>query len=676
MTGIEMQKRKQAQILIVDDTQANLMLLNEMLTNHGYRVRPASNGRLALRSVAASPPDLILLDVRMPDMDGYEVCRRLKSDEISRGIPVIFISALDSVADKVRGFEVGGIDYIIKPFQEAEVLARVETHLSLRFLQKELELQNIQLHKEISARMRFEDELKRHQESLEERIAERTRELNKLSQAVEQSPVSIIITDTNGIVEFVNSKFIQLSGFTFDEAFGTTPSILKPETTSPEVHTTIWSTITSGNVWEGEFLNTKKNGETYSERATISPIRDKEGVISHYLAIQEDITERKLLEQQLLQSQKMESIGRLAGGVAHDFNNMLGVIQGCTQLALRKVPEGDKLWTFLNQISEATRRSIEITRQLLAFSRKQIVSPKPLDINAHIIETQATLGRLVGEDIVVTFNLAEDIGTIKMDPSQLDQILMNLAANARDAMTNGGYLTLETANISIDETYSRYHPESSPGEYVRLTVSDNGPGIDRQTLAHIFEPFFTTKGAGKGTGLGLSTVYGILRQNGGFVNVYSEPGHGTTFQLYFPRFSGTITIESKISEDVASESGTVLLVEDDKMMRDMAIQLMEQIGYTVIQAKSPREAIATCKSEDTHIDIILTDVVMPELNGKEMIDIIKSLRPGIKVLFMSGYTPDFVAQHGVVNEGTHFIQKPFTMKTLSDKIKKVLLATP
>ncbi|HJV35330.1 PAS domain S-box protein [Geomonas sp.] len=496
--------------------------------------------------------------------------------------------------------------------------------------------------------------------------------LSKLSLAVEQSPVTIVITDTRGLIEFVNPKFEQLTGYGRREVIGKTLAFLKSEHNPPEMYRKLWETLKSGNIWEGEFVNRKKNGELFSERATISPIKNREGVITHYLAIKEDITERKQLEAQLLQSQKMESVGRLAGGVAHDFNNMLSVIIGCAQLAMLKVTEGDQLWQFLNQISRAAERSSEITRQLLAFSRKELISLKKVNLNAKVVETQNTLGRLIGEDINLTFKPAPGLWAIEADPSQLDQILVNLAVNARDAMPGGGQLAIETANVHIDHTYCKYHLDARPGDYVQLTVSDSGTGMDRDTLAHIFEPFFTTKGVGKGTGLGLATVYGIVRQNNGFVTVYSEPGHGTSFRIHFPKSQGEVEAEELAPETTMSGSGNVLLVEDDPLVREMASQMLAEIGYTVIQTRSPEDAIEICRKGESRIDLVLTDVVMPGMNGKEMVDEILTFSPGMKVLFMSGYTSDLVAQRGVMDEGRHFIQKPFDLHSLNEKIKEAL----
>lgn len=496
--------------------------------------------------------------------------------------------------------------------------------------------------------------------------------LSKLSLAVEQSPVTIVITDTRGLIEFVNPKFEQLTGYSRHEVLGKTLAFLKSDYNTPDMYRKLWETLQEGRIWEGEFVNRKKNGELFSERATISPIKNRNGVVTHYLAIKEDITERKKLEAQLLQSQKMESVGRLAGGVAHDFNNMLSVIIGCAQLAMLKVEEGDQLWQYLNQISRAAERSSDITRQLLAFSRKELVSLKKVNLNVKIVETQNTLGRLIGEDIDLTFRPAASLWTIEADPSQLDQILVNLAVNARDAMPSGGQLAIETANVHIDPTYCKYHLDAKPGDYVQLMVSDSGIGMDRDTLAHIFEPFFTTKGLGKGTGLGLATVYGIIRQNNGFVTVYSEPGHGTSFRIHFPRAQGEVDADQQAAETTMSGSGNVLLVEDDALVREMASQMLAEIGYTVIQARSPEDAIEICRKGEVRIDLVLTDVVMPGMNGKEMVDEILTRAPDMKVLFMSGYTSDLVAQRGVVDEGRHFIQKPFDLRSLNEKIRETL----
>ena len=315
-------------------------------------------------------------------------------------------------------------------------------------------------------------------------------------------------------------------------------------------------------------------------------------------------------------------------------------------------------------------RSSEITRQLLAFSRKEVISPKPVNLNLQILESQKMLVRLISEDIKLSFRPAANLWTVMIDPSQVDQILMNLSVNAGDAMPEGGSLTIETANVRLNGDDSHIHPKAGPGDYVQLTVSDTGLGMDRETRMHIFEPFFTTKGVGQGTGLGLATVYGIVTQNNGFISVYSEPGKGSVFKLYLPRLMQEPVAEDKPAP-LAAVSATILLVEDEEMLLLMATRLLEELGYTVIQAESPQDAIGVCQKNQS-IDLILTDVVMPGMNGREMAQRIKAIRPDMKVLFMSGYTADIVAQRGIVDEGMHYIQKPLEMRKLNERIRQVL----
>lgn len=384
-----------------------------------------------------------------------------------------------------------------------------------------------------------------------------------------------------------------------------------------------------------------------------------------------DISERKRLEEQLLQSQKMESIGRLAGGVAHDFNNMLTVILGYAELSKRALPEDNIIRQNLHGICKAAERSRDITRQLLVFSRKEIIAPKPVDLNKHIIDSLNNLGRLIGEDIKLSFHPSADLWVVMIDPSQVEQILMNLSGNAMDAMPAGGNLLIETVNISISD-YCHKNFAAEPGDYVQLTISDTGHGMDRETLEHIFEPFFTTKGVGKGTGLGLATVYGIVTQNKGFINVYSEPEHGTAFKIYFPRVMDVPALVQISEVPAYSDSGTILLVEDEESVRHMTADMLEFMGYSVLQAETPLTALSICENMEQEIDLLLTDVIMPDMSGKEVYERIEMIRPGIKALFMSGYTADIIMRKSVLEEHMHFIQKPFDMDVLNAKIKSAL----
>jgi len=399
-------------------------------------------------------------------------------------------------------------------------------------------------------------------------------------------------------------------------------------------------------------------------------------VLSSYV----DITERKRaeeekvkLEAQLLQAQKMESVGRMAGGVAHDFNNMLSVILGYTELMKPYVSGDTPAVKYLEEIEAAGLHSRDITRQLLAFSRRQIIAPKPVNLNDLIASTQQTLARLIGEDIDLCFYPDQDLWKTKIDPSQIDQILVNLAVNSRDAMPDGGKLTIETANVSLDEAYCLEHLEFTPGQYVLLEVSDSGMGMGKEAISHIFEPFFTTKTQGKGTGLGLATVYGIVKQNNGQIQFYSEPEQGTTFKIYLPRFMGEDETTEKSQETpIAFGVGTVLLVEDDDMVRKMTTAMLKKIGYTVLVAKAPSVALSLVAENDTPIDLLITDVVMPEMNGPALREKIRTIRPNIQALFMSGYTSNIIVHRGVLEEGVHFIQKPFTLKDLAEKVRHAI----
>jgi len=393
-----------------------------------------------------------------------------------------------------------------------------------------------------------------------------------------------------------------------------------------------------------------------------------------------DITERKQLEgqteklhEQLAQSQKMESVGRLAGGVAHDFNNMLGVIMGYSEMALMTVEEDQPVHKALQGIQEAGKRSAGLTKQLLAFARKQTVSPKVLDLNVTVESTLEMLKRLIGEDIDLEWRPGNGLDSIKMDPSQIDQILVNLCVNARDAIKDTGKVTIETSNKLISEKELAFHPRFIPGDYVLFAISDNGCGMDHETLLHLFEPFFTTKKIGEGTGLGLATTYGVVKQNKGFVLVDSEIGKGTTFKIYLPCYQAKYinTIESSTVKSIEVGHETILLVEDEPMILEMTMQMLEQLGYNILPASTPGEAICLAEEHVGGIDLLMTDVVMPEMNCRDLAKNILSLYPNLNRLFMSGYTADVIAHHGVLDEGVHFIQKPFTLNGLSSKVREV-----
>jgi PAS domain S-box-containing protein len=503
------------------------------------------------------------------------------------------------------------------------------------------------------------------------------RELRRLTRAVEQTPATIVITDLEGRIEYVNPHFTEVTGYTADEVRGLNPRILKSDRTSPETIRRLWDIVTAGRVWFGELYNRRKDGTHYWEQASISPVRDEKGAITHYVSVGEDITARKSAEaelartqQQLLQAQKMEAVGRLAGGVAHDFNNLLTVIQGYGEI-VRDSLAGDARKESMEELLKAAGRAASLTRQLLAFSRKQVLEPRIVRLDTIVKETGRMLERLIGEDVALSLVLPGELATVKADPGQIEQVVLNLAVNARDAMPGGGRLTISVDSVDVAVPVEGF-PETLPaGRWVRLTVEDTGTGMDAETLEQAFEPFFTTKERGKGTGLGLSTVYGIVRQSDGHVQVTSAPGRGTTFRVYLPRSEDERI--SGIRPSVGSRRGTetVLVVEDEPAVRSLVQAVLQRKGYTVLVARDGAGALAVLDGHPEAIHALLTDVVMPGMNGHELAALVRSRRPSIRVILMSGYTADVPTELGTEG-GPVFLPKPFTEQSLTAKLREAL----
>jgi nitrogen-specific signal transduction histidine kinase/CheY-like chemotaxis protein len=386
------------------------------------------------------------------------------------------------------------------------------------------------------------------------------------------------------------------------------------------------------------------------------------------------LEQERVRAEQLRQSQKLESVGRLAGGIAHDFNNMLTAINGYSGLILRQLESNNPLRPKVEEIKKAGERSASLTNQLLAFSRQQVLKPKVLDINEVIIDTSKMLQRLIGEDIQLNLIPNRKIGQVEVDPGQLTQVIMNLAVNARDAMPDGGNLTIETANVYLDEKYAALHIPTKPGSYVMLAVSDSGVGMNDETLQHIFEPFYTTKEVGKGTGLGLATVYGIVKQSSGYIWVYSEVDKGTTFKIYFPRVDVEVYDDTTTDnfEDIPGGNETILLAEDEDTVRNLARQILESCGYRVIEARNGTEALSVYQNSGSEIDLLITDVVMPKMGGRELSENLNKINPHIRHLYMSGYTDDAIIRQGMITADMNFIQKPFTFEGLAQKVRQLL----
>jgi len=512
--------------------------------------------------------------------------------------------------------------------------------------------------------------------SLQQEQQSTEQSLRKLLRAVEQSADTIMITDLHGIIEYINPAFEALTGYASDEVRGTTPRILRSGEQGPEIYQDLWKTILSGNVYRGILVNRKKNGELYYVEESICPVRDDYGQITHFISNGRDLTEQMRLKEQLVQSQKMDAIGNLAGGVAHDFNNLLTIITSYAELAMDTIPQNSPLESKIQEILLAARRAAELTKQLLAFSRKQPQALRVADLNQVIQRIAKTLPRLIGEDIEFTFVRGEGLGQVRVDPLQIEQILMNLASNARDAMPRGGQLRIETSEAMLDENYVGCKQAIiPPGPYAVITVIDNGQGIPTEHLPHIFEPFYTTKPLGKGTGLGLATVYGIVKQNKGFIWAYSEPDMGAVFRIYFPcvgrrQTAGNSDAMEKSSVPRGSE--TLLLVEDEQAVRRATAEFLRLQGYTVLEAKDGVEALSLARNHSSTIHMVVSDVVMPNMSGGELGEELSRVRPAIKLLFVSGYAGKTVLDHNVVDVETNFLQKPYTLKQLSLKIRAAL----
>jgi PAS domain S-box-containing protein len=526
--------------------------------------------------------------------------------------------------------------------------------------------------RDISARQRADDALRQSEQRY---------------RAVERSAADAIITaNGDGAIIGWNPAAQMMFGYTEAEACGQPITSMIPSQYRGRPQQGLEALDCGGKSHAVartlELMGLRKDGNEFPLELSVATWEGADGRL--FSGIIRDITERRRaqevhdkLQAQLLQAQKMEAVGSLAGGVAHDFNNMLTVVKGCAEMALEKLPPADPVRADVEEILGAADRSAALVRQLLAFARKQTIAPKVLDLNDTIAPMLTMLKQLIGEGVELVWKPGTDLWPVNMDPSQIGQILVNLVINARDAIARVGRVTVETAGARIDEAYCTLRPYFVPGIYVMLMVSDDGCGMDEKTQAQIFEPFFSTKPLGEGTGLGLATVYGIVKQNGGFINVYSEPGHGAMFAIYLPALESEapiVTAGPRESESAVASSGpkTVLLVEDDAALLALGRRMLERLGYTVLAAGGPIQAIELIKAFPGEIHLLMTDVVMPEMNGRELQRVLAALRPGLKCLFTSGYTSDVIADHGVLDEGIHFLQKPFSRKTLAEKVRDAI----
>jgi len=635
------------QLLLVGRREEDYFIIQDLLRAHGGLLAANLDQAEGLEDVrnrlARRSYDLVLFEYESSEEEGLRIVQELRRQ--GKTVPFLFLTEHADEATLAEIIRAGAGECVSRSeLNQASLVRTIRSVVNL------------------------------HQMEQQRRDAEDT--LRKLYSAVEQSADIVVITDSSGNIEYVNPAFEKLTGYSRAEVIGQTPRILKSGEHGPELYRELWNTIRAGDVYRGVMVNRKKTGESYIAEKTITPVRNAAGQITHFISNDRDISEHRRLEAALFQAQKMDAIGQLAAGVAHDFNNLLMVISSYAELMQDSIGPEHRLHRNVQEILSASRRAADLTRQLLAFGRKQMQSLQVLDLNTILRDISKMLPRLIGEDIELIIAPEGDLGRVRLDPVQVEQVVMNLAANARDAMPTGGKLTIATSNVEVDGGYIQRHAVVPCGDYVLLEVSDTGQGIAADHLPHIFEPFYSTKESGKGTGLGLATVYGIVKQSGGFIWVYSELGMGTTFKIYFPRVAQgkakTTNTQRAVDEAALRGLETLLLVEDESAVRHPACEFLKKCGYDVIDAKDGLQAIDAASKHSGPIHLMVTDVVMPGMSGGQLAEVFGDVRPEMKVLFVSGYAEKVVLNHQIMDTRSNFLQKPFTLVSLALKIREVL----
>jgi len=541
--------------------------------------------------------------------------------------------------------------------------------------------------RDISDRKRAEQELRRAYDELDQRVLQRTTALEQATDELRQSEerfrllvegvndYAIFMLNPEGLVVSWNAGAERIYGFTAEEASGSSLSRFHPpEDLHADTPQYALEQAAATGRFEEENWRVRKDGQRFRASSVTTALRDDRGNLRGFSRITRDVTEKRELEHQLRHAQRLETVGRLAGGVAHEFNNSATAILGYSCLIIDRVQDDDKLRRYAEEVHKAGQRAASVTRQLLAFSRQQILQPTMLNLNEAVADIEKMLRGLIGENIRLLTTLDPYVGVIQADSGEMEQVIINLALNARDAMPDGGVIHIETSNVEVDHVFAAENPDMTPGPHVRLRVSDTGIGLDKQTAAHLFEPFFTTKPVGQGTGLGLSTVYGTVKRSGGGILVFSEPGRGTTFEIYLPRLEQASVKPAILSPRRKADGGseTILIVEDDSSLRWLTVQILTQFGYTVLEAGDGSQALALAEERAGDIDILLTDVVMPGFNGRQLARQVEQLYPQIKVLLMSGYAAEIAAQHDGDELALPFLEKPFTPEELGLKVREVL----
>jgi PAS domain S-box-containing protein len=666
--------RKQL-ILVVDDDHNNLAVVRDSLVELNYTILVAEDGESAVQRADYARPDLILLDVMMPGIDGYETCRRLKSQESTKDIPVIFMTALAETGQKVKGLETGAVDYITKPFQREELLARIAVHLHNRELSKSL------LEAKESLEIRVEErtaELAQAINALNDEIIERERgekERVRLARAIEQAAEAIFMCDAQWLFTYVNPAFERISGYARDEVLGRNAAMLRSDSFGPEYYNQIREIINRDNAWSGHITTRRKDAAKIEAEITVSSVKDSQGAIINYVFILRDVTRELRLEQELRQAQKMEAIGTLAGGIAHDFNNILTAIIGSTYLAQQKVAEGDSATLDLERVLVACSRAKNLVNRILTFSRQGEHELKPV----HVAEVVDEVLKLMRSSIPSTIEIFQHSSTppqgdvVLADLTQIHQVLMNLCTNAAHAMrSEGGELSVTLSNVEVDASMTALYPGLNPGSCVRLTVMDSGHGMEESIRDRIFDPYFTTKEVGEGTGMGLAVVQGIIKSLGGAISVYSEPGQGTSFHLFLPQFSGAASNGNTSPNVTCGGTERILFVDDEAMLAELGQELLKSLGYAVTATQSSREALRLFHADPNAYDLVITDMSMPGLTGKELARELMAVRSDIPVILCTGFS-DRINEKQAKEAGIReYVMKPYSYSSLDKSIRRVL----
>lgn len=694
-------------ILTVDDDPKNLSVVRDCLVECNYTILVAEDGESAVKRAAYARPDLILLDVMMPGIDGYETCRRLKALAGTQEIPVIFMTALAETGHKVKGLEVGAVDYITKPFQREELLARIAVHLHNRELTRKLQEANETLERRVAERTtdlsianrELEDEIAERQvtqEQLQEQaqlLEEKIEELQLTQAALQNSEqmIRVIFEQTfqlmgmltpEGLLLEANKTALDLCGVSAADVIGKpfweTPWWSYSDTLPRMVREGI-AMAAGGQLVRFESNYSGREGRLYYIDFSLKPVFGEQGRVMQIIAEGRDITNLKKLEKELRQSQKMEAIGTLAGGIAHDFNNILTAIIGYTDMAQRKAAPEGALANDLTRVQQAGARAKELVRQILTFSRQGEQERKAVRVTAVIEEVfkllRATLPTTI--EMRQQISIAPDDSTVFADSTQLHQVLMNLGTNAAHAMRDhGGILEVAIADCDVDASMVLQYPDLTPGPYLRLTISDTGHGMDAAVKERIFDPYFTTKKVGEGTGMGLAVVQGIIKSHGGTISVYSEPGQGTVFNILLPKMADESAHEPLPDESPLGGTERILFVDDERVLAELGQELLESLGYQVTALTSSPEALSCFQARPDEFDLVITDMTMPGLSGRELVRELLALRPDIPIIMCSGFT-EFVNANEAREAGiSEFMMKPYVSNRMAQAVRRVLAGRP